>query len=40
MNRHQKIAITAMLGAALVFGSGVLLWDRFAPAAKTEEHHD
>ena len=40
MNRHQKIAITAMLGVALVFGGGVLLRDRFAPAAKTEEHND
>ncbi len=40
MNRHQKIAITSMLGVALVFGGAVLLKDRFAPAAKTEEHHD
>lgn len=40
MSRHQKIAITAMLGAALVFGGGVLLWDRFVPAAETAEHHD
>ena len=39
MNRHQKIAITAMVAIALVFGGGVLLRDRFAAAA-AGEHKD
>ena len=40
MNRHQKIAISVMLGAALILGGGVLLRDRFAPQETSEEHHD
>lgn len=40
MNRHQTIAITAMVTAALVFGGGVLLRDRLVAPAKAEEHHD
>jgi cobalt-zinc-cadmium efflux system membrane fusion protein len=39
MNRHQRIAITAMVATALVFGGGVLLRDRFTPAA-AGEHKD
>lgn len=41
MNRHQKIAITAMVATALVFGGGVLLRDRFTPTAvgaHSDEH--
>lgn len=37
MNRHQKITIAAMLGAALVFAGGLLLRDRFTAPT---EHHD
>lgn len=40
MNRHQKIAISVMLGAALILGGGVLLRDRFATQTTSEEHHD
>jgi membrane fusion protein, heavy metal efflux system len=40
MNRHQKITIAVMLGAALTFGGGILLRDHLAPAANAQEHHD
>lgn len=45
MNKHQKIAISTMLGAAVLFGAGVVLWPRSAsnavPAQHQEEHgHD
>jgi cobalt-zinc-cadmium efflux system membrane fusion protein len=42
MNKHQKMAISAMLGAAVLFAGGVLLRDRSAsntaPAEHREEH--
>jgi cobalt-zinc-cadmium efflux system membrane fusion protein len=38
MNKHQKITITAMLGAAIVFGAAVLYLDR--PVANTEQHDE
>lgn len=40
MNRHQRLTIATMVGVALIFGGGILLRDKFMPAAQTEEHHD
>lgn len=41
MKKRQTITIAAMVAAAALFAGGVLAWERFAPAAHTEDgHHD